>query len=234
MLNVSSSAHVENVLFEGNCVTENYGGGMYNLYAASPVVIHCEFNNNQAHMGGGYACDHGSPFFEDVTFSNNFTTSEGYGGGAYFHDYADVTLIDVTFIGNQSYTGGGIYSFRNGSITMTDVSFIQNTVLNSEISNDGGGLSVSSDINVYAENVSFIGNTAADCGGGVFITARSTFDLNNGLFLGNHAERNIGGGLGAQYTSTVTLTNTTFNGNRSVICGETPRGGSFWCIVWRI
>ncbi len=229
MLNTNSSPHVEDVLFDGNRVSNTvlagYGGGMTNYSGGNPVIINVVFNNNHAYFGGGYSCDEASPYFEDVIFSNNMTINGGYGGGAYFHDGANATLTNVTFIENQSYMGGGIYSFRNGSLTMTDVDFIENSLLPDPSTNSGGGLATLGYINVNAVNVSFIGNTAHNNGGGAYFQTDCTVNLTNGLFLRNNAGGN-GGGLFVS-SAIATLTNTTFSGNRVL-----SSGGAFATEYW--
>ncbi|MCA9936394.1 MAG: hypothetical protein KC415_20815, partial [Anaerolineales bacterium] len=195
MLNISSSPHLENVLFDSNRIddsTSGYGGGMYDLFDSRPTLIQVTLNNNSAGWGGGYGSQ-GSPYLEDVTFSNNSVSGTGHGGGAYFHDDANVTMVRATFINNRAAMGGGLYAFNEGSLTMTDTTFIQNTTFDTGASNGdhGGGLAASVNININALNISFIGNDG-ECGGGVYLTNGSILNLRNGLFRGNSA----GGGGG--------------------------------------
>ncbi len=242
MLNASSSPHVENVLIDGNRLTNNlpicYGGGMYNLYGGSPVIINVQFNNNLASAGGGYAGEDVNAFFDDVVFSNNISTGVG-GGGVYLRDQSNAILNHVTFRYNQAFSGGGLYHVGGGTLTLRSVAFLENTVISSETINSGGGLEAAYGVTVDAVNVSVIGNTATDNGGGVSFTDSSIGTFTNCLFIGNRSVGGTIGGVRACWGSTVTLTNTTFNGNRA--SGTGGAFGTDWgansisatnCIIW--
>ena len=118
-----------------------------------------------------------------------------------------------------------MYVFRNGNITMTDVSFIENTALNGSELNCGGGLAILENISVNATNLTFKGNVAADCGGGLSVQ-KSSLNLKNAVFSGNQAVSQIGGGLHVTNGGNVIITNASFNGNRSCYYNSTPMGGA--------
>ena len=137
MANDSSNVTVASCTFGGNRATDD-GGGMYNAYGSSPVLIGCTFSANAAADDGGgminYEC--GPPVLLNCTFSGNSAlnmggainnsqcggqvltgcrmrgNSAGSGGGIANDHFSSPTLVNCIFSGNAaSYDGGGMYNY---------------------------------------------------------------------------------------------------------------------------
>ncbi|HHN94480.1 MAG TPA: hypothetical protein ENK17_06905, partial [Anaerolineae bacterium] len=150
-----------------------------------------------------------------------------YGGGLRAVADSRVTLDDVEIHDNHGYYGGGFYISTGSIVTATDsVSIHDNVATDSDgggggrvwgqlIGNgnldiasncapNGGGLYIPGGA-VYADDISFSGNQAADStgkGGGVYVTDMGIISATNVSFLSNTAYD--GGGVYADY-STVRL-----------------------------
>ncbi len=126
-------------------------------------------------------------------------------------------LADSSF-GNGG--GGGLYIEVGATVAVTDITFSTN-----EAKNVGGGCE--NDGSATFSNVIFARNRAVFSGGG--LRNLGTAILTNVTFTENQASVDGGGGLDNFFGGTVTLTNSTFKGNRATrnrtFLGDTLGGG---------
>lgn len=185
---------------------------------------------------------------ENVELKNNnrgnYASTNYYdrsGGGLFADRYKYVTLNNVSIHDCGAYYGGGAYvraEDSDVSVSMTDVSIHDCSAYN------GGGIYFTSyDSRLYSvwankvENVTIRNNTAANCGGGMFLSTKvfkEHVQMNNFVIADNTAER-TGGGVYADdrsyenYLNNVTITgNTSTNGSGGgiAIIGDLYIGGT--------
>jgi len=259
-------------LQSGNASTVDSGGGLYVKTGGNVTLTNNTFTGNTASSQGGglyvYWVYSASDTRGIITLNNNTLTENtaGTGGGAYVSG-ANTTLTNNTFTGN---TGSGAYVSGRDNCTLTTNTFAGNTTIYS-----GGGVYVSSMAtlrnNTFTDNIAginagaafirqqrftpgstldnniFIGNTASNSGGGIYVEGYSGFGgsailtgntftdntatngngggvcgggpLTNNTFTGNTANNGSGGG-----TSGGTLTNNTFTDNTAKYGGGTSSG----------
>ncbi len=93
-------------------------------------------------------------------------------------------------------------------------------------SGNGGGLYllIRDDGNITLHNNSFSGNSAVNCGGGIYVDSRGTFVITDNTFYENSA--GFGGGLYMDERAKLLIKNNSFSGNAAIHRG----GGAF--IMW--
>ena len=176
---------------------------------------------------------------ENVELKNNnrgnYASTNYYdcnGGGLFAEKYKYVTLNNVSIHDCSAYNGGGAYvraEDSDVSVRMTDVSIYDNSA-----TKDGGGIyftSYSSSYSVWAnkvENVTIRNNTAANCGGGMFLSTKvfkENVQMNNFVIADNTAERTGGGVYADNYSYENYLNNVTITGNKSTTTSGLGGGG---------
>jgi hypothetical protein len=192
-----------------NCLlTGNSEDGAYSSTLSSCTVS----NNFSAHRAGGannsilnncLICNNqGGPdgggaynsLLNFCTSSNNLTT--GFGGGAYYDStYTNVSGQSNIFVGNVATNFSGT---------------------------TGGGVYLAASLNL--NGWTFVSNSAASDGGGLFLNTAST-TLNNCTFIGNSSGGN-GGGFCGPSSTLVLASNCTFIGN---VAGN--GGGAFAALL---
>jgi len=107
----------------------NYGGGIYNTNASSPVITECTFDTNFGRSNGGggiFNYDNCSPDIRNCLFINNFTA--GSGGGIRNDTNSHPTISNCTFDSNTaSNYAGGIYTTWSCAPSVTNCTFFGNT-----------------------------------------------------------------------------------------------------------
>jgi predicted outer membrane repeat protein len=229
---------MNDVLFDNNRThpagISNHGGGMYITDGSTATLNDVTFTGNSAGGSGGgiYSIDADSLFLRDVTLEEN--TAGGAGGGMYnrktfleadfvtisrntaaqsgggiYNVQSTTILTNVSFIGNKSlgpsHTAGGLFdaSDRPNPTSITNVTFEENEATSGAGMFDPAG-------NITYTDVTFIGNIAANAGGGL-----ASFAVNPSSLSGVSFERNtarMGGGMYVAFDS-LTLTDVTFIGN---------------------
>ena len=190
----------------------SWGGGMQIGGGSGTMVVKdCVITNNAAQSGGGVAVIVGaSVAFEGCTIRGNQATSEGagvfiYGSSASFTD----CVIRKNTTGG---TGGGLYAVLGSTLEMDDCRILRNTAGASGggiTANIGGGGSITLTGCRVEEN------EAAQAGGMVVNTSNVT--ITDCDFLNNVATTTAiasGGGLQAQGTQMLAVSNSRFTGNR--------------------
>jgi len=248
MYNNNGQVTIDNVTFSGNYAVHT-GGGMYNIYG-SPIMSGTAFFNNQSDQGGGLALRRSASVLTNTTFSGN---AASYGGGVYvvestgatwsgthaldnvyisgnmatshgggiYNSAGTVTLVDVTFANNEaSQDGGGLYTYGSAAYTTTlsNVVFIENTA----VTGRGGGMRDAFGQAIFTV-VTFDGNVAGDCGGGLY-TDNGSATLSGSTFDNN--ESSCGGGM-ATHDGTSSLSGVLFSGNSTLSSGSYDGGGMY-------
>lgn len=209
-----------------------FGGGIFNFGRLTLNDVTVTDNQTSAGIAAGAGIyTQGILTGTNLLIKNN-TTPE-VGGGLWNH--GQLTLIDSHISDNQAKAGGGI-QMTGGTLALHQVAIVNNTSTSS-----GGGLSIShGDLTMLGGTVG--GNVAATFGGGGFlgnnnsssIIANTIFadnagqwggglmiggdnaqiEVSNAVFENNTAT--AGGGAiyyGHAANSTLTITDSTFNGN---------------------
>ena len=135
------------------------------------------------------------------------------GGAVFARDLGTgVTLINSTLSGGMSHLGGALYASSGASVSM-----INSRIVDSSAANSGGGVACESGCALSLVSSVLAGNTAGiGPGGGLFLSSdasvvadgASSFDANEALFSG-------GGGVYAPASARLSVTNTSFTGNRA-------------------
>ncbi|MGG5506834.1 MULTISPECIES: MBG domain-containing protein [unclassified Myroides] len=188
-------------------VDRNKGGGI--SVSSSVTLTNSAISNNMAKSGGGI---YASSFFPYIVLANstirgNYADFEG--GGIYAPSSASSTVLtNSTISNNKANSGGGISA--SASMVLTN-----STVSNNKADWKGGGISSSSSSSsTTVLTNSTISNNEANRGGGIY-TISSSIVLRNSTISNNKANR--GGGIyssPAFSSSSLTLLNTTFVGNK--------------------
>ncbi len=141
-------------------------------------------------------------------------------GGALYLDRSELSLYRNTFSNNHLYCshgsyGGALYA-SNSRLAITKNTFFYNyaTYSNRYTTANSGGAMYTSNCVVYSENNSFIQNYADSNGGAIYMDY-SHLTLLNTVFTNNSARLYNGGGLYFQSNGNITITNSSFIGNRA-------------------
>ena len=210
-------------------------------------VTNCVFTNNAVTsssatgLGGGAIYHYGKTAnITTSTFTNNRETGNSGGGGAIRNRDGTMTISYSTFTENSSVDGGGAIA-SGGKLTINNSKIANNTTTgpNAQQSGQGGGGGISTNGAELTINNSVItGNSAANDGGGIYITA-STVNIRNTTVSDNIANTNSdvygsGGGVWIRAEGKVTVSGSTISGNltkRNVTSNDTRfagHGGGFW------
>jgi hypothetical protein len=178
---LGGSPFVDNSTFTGNTAF-NAGGGVV-CNNADVVIVDCQFNSNEAGVGGGLYNNGGTTAVESCGFTGNFSGS--YGGGM-TNDGAATSVENCDFTGNTSGQGGGACASSSGSFaSLTDCNFQNNT------SNNGGAVF---NLNNHAPiaGCTFEGNHATANGGAIY-NSGSNPPIVGSTIVGNTATFTGGG-----------------------------------------
>lgn len=186
------------------------GGGAIAVKSESQLTVTgSEFTNNTGINGGAINTLLSGLKVESSVFKNNDSTSggafgpdtKGY-GGAIYSDGASGKGIEISgsrFDGNRGAgQGGGLFLFGYADkITIADSTIINNEVIkDSKGDSFGGGLRTSNGV-LEIKNTTFANNKALDQGGGLWVGKTTPVTITNSTFYGNRAETADGkGGLG--------------------------------------
>ncbi len=199
---------ISSTTFSGNS-SGNYGGAVYitGSTEASPLTItNSTFSGNTTTFYGGAIAVISLTNAAVITGSTITGNTAGQRGGGITVNGSPLTITDSIMDGNTatSFEGGAIY-FSGGSATITGGSMNSNNALQAAAMYVGGGATVS-----YTGGT-INGNTASgNLAGGIW-TSSSTLNLTRVYLSGNRSRR--GGGMYADGTSVVTLTNCNVTGN---------------------
>jgi hypothetical protein len=198
------------------------GGGM-NVFATSPTVRDCVFEDNVANMGGGMNVTGGNAIIERCMFRNNRSMGFGNfatGGGGISLNNSLAMVVNCTFEANYAWMEGGGAVILFGTPTFANCAFIGN-----EASSFGGavqnGVSNSKFVNcTFVRNDAFQGDALRNwsTGGAMNIT------VENCIFWGHQANSimDLGGAASMVRHSVVEFG---WNGAGEMILDADPKFG---------
>ena len=200
---------LENGYFNGD------GGSISN--AGSLTLDHATIKNSDVPGNGGAISTTGPVDIQDSTFTGDKANFGGviYATGA----AASITIRDSSFSGNSvagvrsdatDGMGGAIYLTNAASAT------IRNTVVASNTAFNGGGIAaVGASTSLTVIDSTVRDNTASqEWGGGIFANTGASTIIQDSTVSGNTGR--IGGGVMSQ-SSTLTVTDSTFTGNKETL-----------------
>ncbi|SVC12986.1 uncharacterized protein METZ01_LOCUS265840, partial [marine metagenome] len=164
----------------------------------------------------------GKPVFvENGAELNGFTLQNGYvsldtedwpdnAAGGLVIMASDFRAINLVVRNNQGRWGGGIGVHGEGS-------HLENILVTNNNCEDGAGIFYGTSGHGYAKDITIIGNTAANLGGGIYFYNGSNVDVVNLHSEGNSA--NYGGGVISYRRSHPTITNALIINNTANLDG---------------
>lgn len=178
----------------------------------------------------------GTTTFEYCSFQNNSSSLYASVYLSYNDDTSKTTFKSCTFTGNIGPKGGAVYIAESTTVTFSDCRFENNTS-----SSDGGAVYIEASATVTFSDCIFgnaenenLGNSctgARGAGGAVYATGAS-ITLSNCEFYYNKATGDYGNGgaIGAESSSTVTITDgCTFKNNETaVVENSSTHGGALY------
>ncbi len=224
----SASLTVTGSTFTGNSITPGEGGGaIYSVGSAALLSITgSTFTNNSAQYGGAIEND-GPATLTNDTFNNNGNGgSFGYGGAIYAP--GALTVAGCTFTSNVAGGGsGGGYGYggainASNTLTISGSTFTGNSAGGTGSGSYGYGGAINGGSSALTlNNDTFSGNTAGgtNYGYGGAIETNTPISGTNDTFSSNSAfgtsatGYGYGGAIDGGGAATITLTNSTFNGN---------------------
>jgi len=201
-----------NSIIENNTILSNTavgyaesGGGIRAVQSIVTVRNNLIRGNTADSNGGGLYLE-GDGVIENNRFEDNHATAWASEGGGVYANSDVVTLRGNSFISNTASGDGGGASVLGPHAT--DI-LVQNNLFRGNGADTGGGL----DINTgFVEGNLFIGNQAADTGGGLYTWSWEGLWLRRNVFRDNHAGAD-GGGLDLEIAPPVHLDSNLITGN---------------------
>jgi hypothetical protein len=221
---------------DGSSLRDGFSAGAIATFGhAALVVRRCWFEDNRGHSGGAIYNLLQPLTIEDSTFLFNWSSG---GGGAVFTDEGNWVGPKATTGGhirvrrcwvqdNHSVgVGGGLFLWANrlDEVTIEDCVLAYNRVDRSSGGAKGGGLRTLGRIAI--SRCAFVGNTAAQQGGGAWLDGDGPITISDSSFSGNQVVDDAGGGLILNHRSTaepIALKHCSFVGNHA---GRAC--GAFW------
>ncbi len=221
-----SSPRILGCDFLSNRTDMGSGGGMHvSSSHSSPQLEGCTFSLNHAFGdGGGLHIETGaSPLILDCTFDSNDAER---GGGVFMWFDASATFTRCTFLGNAAESGGGLMTVEASS-TLTDCIFTDNSAdygaaarvqIHSSLSavrcrlsgNSaaafGGGMMTSDDSPIELTGCTLVGNSSTYQGGAILARNGSALEVRDCTLSENSSL--FGGGLVFDDTAPVAVDNT--------------------------
>jgi len=169
----------EDVVIDGNCAA---GSAVVYITSAGSGVTYSNLTIDGANSYLAVLVeDNVNATLSSVVIRNGNAgvTSRNDGGAINVEPGAHVQCIDCELVGNTGDQGGAVYA--KGRIDLID-SFVCD---NHATVGDGGAVATSSTGSVVARRTGFVRNSAADDGGGIFVTGDGPHVLHNIVFLDN-------------------------------------------------
>ena len=207
--NSSSHFHIDSYL--------GHGGGVAAEDSATVTFIDCNFNNNNASLGGGLFGSNASLVVSEC----NFMANTAYQGGGMFGQNGSILINGSIFSSNISSVEandsnvlgqGGALDFLSANANIADTNISGNVA--QEI---GGGLYLGGSNSTVIHNCIVIDNSAGQMGGAVAAATSAQVQVANCTIVNNVAIANMGGGLFSSYGSYVNVLNSIIWDNQAGI-----------------
>ncbi|MCU0564983.1 MAG: hypothetical protein MUF49_00095 [Oculatellaceae cyanobacterium Prado106] len=225
-----------------NGKTSEKGGAIWlRDWGTTITVVNCQFNNNEAGIGGAIQIGYGGrATVLDSSFDGNqgISANNGFSAGAIANDGSGETIIrNSRFSNNVGFNGGAIYSLLS-PLTVENSTFINNRAIGEgggAIFTDGGnpvGPSGNVPGQITVKGSWFEGNQAQGEGGALFlygypsdrILLEDSTVINNRIAVGAQGfGRGVARGGGMRSNAQLTIRNVTFAHNTS-----DGQGGGIW------
>jgi parallel beta-helix repeat protein len=214
---------VDDSIISGNSATFE-GGGFYLKQNSTITISNSVISENIAQKGGGiYSFESdGLNITSSDILANSATSS--HGGGIYVAYSPGGVTIDSTQISSNiaNEDGGGLYLFEPDIFHTYNPSSVNNTIIESNISGDGGGIYFENCNDVTVNNSSINSNQAGNgigslperLGGGIYVN-NSKLNLYNSTIQTNISSEAGGGIAYLGSDSLQTLTNCKVLDNQS-------------------
>lgn len=220
------------------------GGGAIAVHSESSLTVNgSTFNNNTGTNGGAINSLLSTLTVTNSTFTNNDSSpggqfgpdTRGYGGAIYTDGahpgIADsITIKNSRFDGNKGAgEGGALFLYAYGD--KQDSALVENsTIINNTVVKDtrnlalGGGIRMGGGGSFTLTNTTVANNTANTQGGGLW-AGDTSVTMTNSTFYGNRAEgtQGLGGAMLIQGQTPVSISNSTIANNYASF-----QGGAFW------
>lgn len=210
------SLSLTGMVLENNSAATS-GGAVYCNDCGTLSMSHCRLSGNTAtYLGGGVFAQGAIINVDHSVFEGNVGLADFNGGGGMTVLSGTGSITDSVFEGNEAADGGGGLYFdgvTDGTLSIRDSRFTGNVA-----GDAGGGLYLGGAGSSVLERVTVSGNIALS-GGGILASYQSV-SIANSTISGNAASFS-GGGVDAQPSSTVRLSNVTITGN-TADTGEYP------------
>ena len=197
----------ESKAFNGGAIFLDFG----NLTATNSALL----NSTAQDFGGAIYCD--SPDVINLTSTNIEGNTAISRGGIYKYS-GQIQVGQSSFISNQASTeGGAIYTGVDASVSISNTSFTKNS------SQNKGGAMFCTDSQVTLNNCTLGSSDAADANtaaesGALYIDGAQTsktFTISNASAFTKNTATEKGGGVFNHSAGTLSVSQTTFSGNRA-------------------
>lgn len=144
--------------------------------------------NNSGGTGAGALINEGKAYIAGASFLGNKAQANTSGGAIRSAPGAVLKIAGSAFTGNNADQNGGAISFGGGELDIADTAFTGNTVNGGDFKG-GGAIYITNDSNtqpITLTRVAFTGNAvAAGWGGAIFANTATTVTIKDSSFQGN-------------------------------------------------
>ncbi len=225
------------IYLAGSQFSQMYAGDQLNSNVSRKILFK---DNTSVNNGGALYCSASAigVIYGDTTFDGNRTESNGGAIAA----YGMISTNNVVIENNYAYSmGAGAYIANSSDDLVTRIVTFENTTFKNNIAKNGGAIAVyasSSQLEeggiVEVKNCGFTGNKAVNTtdkevtsnvfGGAIYITRKSTLNIEDSSFEGNEALFE-GGAIYSAGESDTVVKNSTFK-NNTTTSNTTDKGGA--------
>lgn len=211
--------------FSGN-TAQMEGGALYASGESKLVVKNSTIDGSVSEKHGGAIVVRSSYFdMENSTVSNSLCANNGgaiyvsYNSNREMNAKVNITGCTITDNGTTGGYGGAIYATKRALENEHPVLTVKDTdFIGNSAFNGAGALYLAKGLDAYLKNVNFSGNTALDGKGGVLYTSGGILEYDTGSLTGNTAS-SYGGALDIEGSAVVVLNNLTATDNTGTTGG---------------
>jgi predicted outer membrane repeat protein len=222
----------DSVLNECSHTSAHYGGGAIFVNFVILNISNCAFVNNGANYGSvARAICSSTVNLRNTTCSNNWAVDTG--GVLNVNKGSKIVIEGSTLNNNLAKKGGGvIFADQEVSITINDSSLVNNSAeIGGTVQGEGSNITISHStfhsnsakigvLNLFKSSCmitcSYFVRNSATKNGGTTIIDRGTLSVYNSVFVDNTATL---GGVIYAINATVSVSNSSYSGNRAIING---------------
>jgi Right handed beta helix region len=196
-------------IVNGNPLSNNVGGGIYNIGILT--IVNCVVSGNStsgtSDKGGGIY-NGGTVTIANSTISGNSSDAASGDGGGIYNNQGTITITNSTISGNSAEAGDGIFN-TGGMMTITNSTISGNSASSGGVA---GGIYNFTGGTMTITNSTVSGNSTTDIGG--IFNNGGTMTISNSTISGNSATTVNVGGI-ENSSGTVNVKDTIIAGNTS-------------------